>query len=100
MALLRVAQEALSNVRKHACAQRVCAHLNATSPKTVTLSVHDDGCGFDGRSEDALEGAQRFGLRGMRERVEELGGSLRVDSTPGHGATVTALLPLAGAGRQ
>jgi two-component system response regulator DegU len=94
MALLRVAQEALSNVRKHACAQRVCAHLNATSPKTVTLSVHDDGCGFDGRSEDALEGAQRFGLRGMRERVEELGGSLRVDSTPGHGATVTALLPL------
>ncbi|MCU0507756.1 MAG: GAF domain-containing sensor histidine kinase [Anaerolineae bacterium] len=99
VALLRVAQEALANVRKHACAQSVCAHLNASSPKTVELTVHDDGCGFDARSE-ALDGAQHFGLRGMRDRVEELGGSLRVDSTPGQGATVTAMLPLAATGRQ
>jgi signal transduction histidine kinase len=73
--------------------------LNASSPKTVELTVHDDGCGFDARSE-ALDGAQHFGLRGMRDRVEELCGSLRVDSTPGQGATVTAMLPLAATGRQ
>lgn len=97
-ALLRVAQEALANVRKHACAERVCVHLNAVSPKTVELSVHDDGCGFEAHEVelDASEQGQRFGLRGMRERVEELGGSLRIDTAPGRGATVTAVLPLNG----
>jgi signal transduction histidine kinase len=99
MALLRVAQEALANVRKHACAQRVCAHLNATNPKMVELTVHDDGCGFDAGAIE-VEGGLRFGLRGMRGRMQELGGSLRIETAPGCGATVTAMLPLNEPGRR
>jgi signal transduction histidine kinase len=99
MALLRVAQESLANVRKHACARNVCVHLNATDVKTVELSVHDDGCGFDA-TEIAVEDSHRFGLRGMRGRMQELGGSLRIDTAPGCGVTVTAVLPLNGPGRR
>lgn len=98
VALLRVAQEALANVRKHACAQNVCVNLNASDPKIVELTVHDDGCGFEASDYEAVgpEQGQRFGLRGMRERMEELGGSLRIETAPGQGATVTAVLPLTG----
>lgn len=100
MALLRVAQEALANVRKHACARNVCAHLNASDPKIVELTVHDDGCGFDAQQMDATDDRQRFGLRGMRGRMEELGGSLTIDTARGCGTTVTAVVPLSGPGRQ
>ena len=48
MALLRIAQEALANVRKHADAKTVCAHLNVAHGNFVELSVKDDGCGFRG----------------------------------------------------
>jgi signal transduction histidine kinase len=94
MALLRVAQEALANVRKHACAQNVCAHLNASDPKTLKLSVHDDGCGFSVPLIDASQDQEHFGLRGMRERMEELDGSLLIDTAPGCGTTITAILPI------
>ncbi len=98
MTLLRVAQEALANVRKHACARRVFVHVNAGSPNFVRLSVHDDGCGFDTAELDD-RGSQRFGLRGMRGRMEELGGSLDIDTAPGAGTTVSAVLPLRAPGR-
>jgi len=79
--LLRAAQESLANVRKHAGARRVDLHLDYAGDETV-LRVSDDGCGFD------PELAAGFGLNGMRARVEEAGGSLRVDSSASAGTTV------------
>lgn len=94
MALLGVAQEALTNVRKHAKATNVCVHLNASCRKSVQLTVQDNGSGFDSRSPGGAAG--HYGLTSMQGRVEELGGSFCVDTAPGCGTTVAALLPLAG----
>lgn len=84
--VLRAAQEALANVRKHARATAVELEL-AYSGGGVTLEVRDDGVGFDLRTP-----ARGFGLRGMRQRLEPLGGRVAVDSTPGQGTTVTVAL--------
>ncbi len=81
--LYRLAQEALNNVLKHAHAQRVRVRLAMTSDRTV-LEIADDGVGFL----PGLPGADGFGLRGMRERAERLGGTLQVDSAPGAGTSV------------
>lgn len=94
MALLRLAQEALTNVRKHASATRVCVCLNAACRKTIELSVEDNGHGFDRVAVDQASG--HYGILGMRTRMEELGGSFRIDTQPGAGTTVTAVLPLTG----
>lgn len=80
--LLRVAQEAMTNVRKHAAATSVTVRL-AGGPSTVELEVTDDGCGFDTA---ALHPG--YGLGAMSRRVEQVGGRLRVDSSPGSGTTV------------
>jgi len=84
--LLRVCQEALSNVRKHAHARSVTVRLSY-DPGTVRLEVSDDGQGFD----PAGAGAG-FGLRGMRARVAEVGGTLAVDSKPGAGTKVSVAM--------
>ncbi len=91
VALLRAAQEALSNARKHAAARNVAVTLSYMD-HAVALDVHDDGAGFD---EDRIsaDGNSGFGLRAMRERVEELGGGLIVESEPGEGATLVVELP-------
>jgi signal transduction histidine kinase len=86
--LYRVAQEALNNVLKHAHAAHVSVRL-APSNGHVRLEIADDGVGF----EPALQGASGFGLHGMRERVERLGGTLEVDSSPGAGTHVQADVP-------
>jgi signal transduction histidine kinase len=86
--LYRVAQEALNNVLKHAHAARVSVRL-APSNGHVKLEIADDGVGF----EPALQGAGGFGLNGMRERVERLGGTLEIDSAPGAGTHVQAEVP-------
>ena len=78
--LYRLVQEALNNVLKHAHAGRVRVRLGVANG-IATLEVADDGIGF----EPALQSAAGFGLRGMRERVERLGGSLRIESSPGAG---------------
>lgn len=83
--LLRAAQESLANVRKHAAAERVELTLDYGGTET-TLRVHDDGRGFEPAQ------AAGFGLNGMRARVEEAGGSLRVVSTPRGGTTVEVLI--------
>ncbi|MBV9452537.1 MAG: sensor histidine kinase [Rubrobacter sp.] len=94
-ALLRVAQEALANCRKYAQASQVVMTLSYMS-NLVTLEVKDDGVGFDPaqpptkRSE--LSGG--FGLKGMRERVEQLSGTLLVESVPGEGTTLMVELPV------
>jgi signal transduction histidine kinase len=86
--LFRVAQEALSNVVKHAHATRVRVRLEIASDPTI-LEVCDNGAGF----EPSLLNGAGFGLRGMRERVEHLGGSLKVASAPGEGTRVWVEVP-------
>ena len=85
--LLRVCQEALANVRKHAGAQSAHVRLDYDDDG-VRLEVSDDGIGFD---PGQVNGG--YGLRGMRTRVTEAGGTLTVDSTPGAGTRVSAMVP-------
>ena len=85
--LLRAAQEALSNVAKHARASRVGLTLSYMED-VVTLDVRDDGAGFD--PEVKTDG---FGLIGMRQRVSRLAGALVVESEPGGGTAVSASVP-------
>ncbi|MBO0806624.1 MAG: sensor histidine kinase [Nocardiopsaceae bacterium] len=85
--LLRVAQEALANVRKHAAARQVDVGL-CYADGAVRLTVADDGRGFD--AEAASDG---YGLRGMRDRVRQAGGTIAVTSAPGEGTVVRAEVP-------
>jgi signal transduction histidine kinase len=95
--LLRIAQEALHNVEKHAAAQRVQVLLATrtppASPPVVLLRVEDDGRGFDPRR-IRPRGDGGYGLVGMRERVRLVGGSLTVESRPGAGTRLTARIPI------
>jgi signal transduction histidine kinase len=86
--LYRVAQEALNNVLKHAHAGRVALRLTVADGG-ATLEVADDGVGF----EPTFHGSDGLGLRGMRERLERLGGTLRIESSPGAGTHVQAEVP-------
>ena len=88
--LLRIAQEALANTIKHAAAREVIIALHE-SPDAVVLSIRDDGRGFVPAPPDAPI-SSHFGLLGMRERVEKIGASLDIQSSPGHGCTVTVTL--------
>jgi two-component system, NarL family, sensor kinase len=87
--LFRIAQEALTNVRKHAHAREVRLSLRRHGA-SLRLSVRDNGRGFSARrpSNDG------HGLLGMRERAKLLGGRLQVSSTPGHGTRITARVPM------
>jgi signal transduction histidine kinase len=85
--LLRTGQEALANVRKHAAARNVAVRLCYASDR-VRLEVTDDGAGFD-----PARAGGGFGLRGMRARVTEAGGTLTVGSEPGAGTRVSAMVP-------
>jgi protein-histidine pros-kinase len=84
-ACYRIAQEALENAVKHAAARRLQVSLEQDGA-AVTLTVADDGGGFDPAGKAA---AERYGLQGMRERAELAGGRLAVDSRPGQGTRVT-----------
>lgn len=88
--LVRIVQEALSNVRKHAGAGRV-AISGRVQEDALYLEVADDGVGF---APDNISSDARFGLHGMRERAEMLGADFQVISCPGHGAVVHVRLPL------
>jgi signal transduction histidine kinase len=91
-ALLRIVQEALANVRKHAAASRVTLTLSYLDD-AVTLDVHDDGVGFDHAATAAAAGAG-LGLHAMAERVAALAGSLAVESAPGEGTTIAVEVPV------
>ena len=101
--LFRVAQEALTNVARHAHASRVDVSIEKL-PRGVGLTVQDDGRSFDVDRLSHAKGNKHLGLLGMRERVEMVGGSLRVESTPGQGTVIRAQIPLgngrAGGGRK
>jgi signal transduction histidine kinase len=89
-AVFRVAQEALSNVAKHAQATRVQLTLTYLDD-TLLLDVADDGTGFDPATR-----TDGYGLAGMRRRLERVGGTLTIESTSGDGTTLNAAVPLAG----
>jgi PAS domain S-box-containing protein len=90
--LYRVAQEALSNVRKHAQARHVEVTLSGTS-YGYRVTVRDDGIGFDPAAQDG-ELPGHLGLVGMRERVEAAGGWIEMHSQPSEGTTVEFGVPL------
>ena len=90
LSLLRIAQEALSNVARHAAASRVVVTLSYVGD-TVTLDVDDDGVGFDGQPRPQVNGG--FGLPGMRERIAAAGGTLAIESVPGQGTTIAVSMP-------
>jgi signal transduction histidine kinase len=85
--LLRVCQEALANVRKHAGARQVRVRL-CYAGTTVRLTVTDDGKGFDPGGTNG-----GYGLKGMRDRVSQVGGTVEVASVPGRGTEVSAEVP-------
>ncbi|MCW5626062.1 MAG: PAS domain S-box protein, partial [Burkholderiales bacterium] len=87
----RIVQECLTNIAKHARATAVEVRV-IQSGSVVAVRVRDDGRGINGSNG---ADATRFGLLGMRERVEGLGGHFAVDSSPGEGMTVLAQIPLA-----
>jgi signal transduction histidine kinase len=94
--LLRSVQEALSNVRKHARADQVAVTLSYMGD-VVVLDVQDDGVGFDptGVQAPPAGGASGgFGLAAMRERIEELGGTLLIESAPDEGTTLVVEIPV------
>lgn len=93
-ALYRIAQEAVTNVIRHAEARRVvlrCRHDGGD----VVLEIQDDGRGFDARDVDAFVGRGRLGLAGIRDRAALLGGSAVIASSAGGGTTLTVRIPRA-----
>ena len=98
--LLRTAQEALTNVAKHALANRVSLTLSYMED-LVTLDVLDDGVGFRPHATRAGSSADGgFGLAGMRQRVQLLAGQLDVESEPGGGTAITVTVPAIPAGSE
>ena len=87
--LVRIVQEALNNVRKHAQASQVGIHLREWSDDLV-LEITDNGRGFD---PDDVPSLAQYGLRGMRERAELIGADFQIISQPGLGTTVRLSLP-------
>ena len=91
----RIVQECLTNVARHAAATRSDIHVTRINDSrhrdVVKVAVHDNGKGFAQRRERE---ATRFGLIGMRERVQALNGEFNIDSRPGEGVTVTAVIPV------
>jgi signal transduction histidine kinase len=94
--LLRIGQEATTNALKHAQASHIRLELRYDQ-NCVQLAVSDDGCGFDVQSA-APSDAGHFGLLGMRERAEKIGGRLKITSDAGTGTVVEVFVPLAGTG--
>lgn len=92
--VVRIVQEALSNVRRHSGAARASVRLQRED-EWVHVSVEDDGRGWD---PETAQGRQktRFGLQTMRERAQSLGGALHIDTAPGRGTRVTAKVPVEG----
>jgi signal transduction histidine kinase len=88
--LLRIAQEALTNARKHAQAQQIIVRLWADDDE-LGLTVTDDGRGFPGAL-PVDKDYRSYGLASMRERAESLDGSLTVATQPGHGTRITAVI--------
>lgn len=92
-ALFRVAQEALTNVARHAKATTVKVTIEKLS-SAIRMTIEDDGKSFEVRSAFRRGGRKRLGLLGMRERIEMVGGRFQVESAPGKGTIITGTIPL------
>jgi signal transduction histidine kinase len=90
--LFRVAQEALTNVARHARASRVELSIEK-QPDYICMKIKDDGKSFDVKRVLLAHGAKRLGLLGMRERSEMVGGRFDVESAVGQGTTIIAQIP-------
>jgi signal transduction histidine kinase len=92
--LYRIAQEAMTNVRRHAKASEVEVRLQ-WEDEQLELSVTDNGLGFQVQEVlDQVHAEKRFGLLGMQERAYLMGGTLEIESAPGAGTTLRVVLPL------
>jgi signal transduction histidine kinase len=89
LALFRIVQEALGNAAKHAHANRISVRLTR-SGDDVSLTVSDDGAGFDANRLTASGG---LGLVMMRERASQLNGTFEFESAPGRGTTIRVVVP-------
>jgi signal transduction histidine kinase len=96
--IIRVIQEALTNVRKHARATSAVVRVTCDDG-FVTFRIEDNGCGFD-LAKRLLDADSGFGLHAMRERIESIGGALAVDSAPGRGTALIARVPVSPGGGQ
>jgi signal transduction histidine kinase len=92
-AVYRIAQEALQNVMKHARAAHVQLRLSV-APGAVLLEISDDGVGFDPATATERAGPVGYGLPGMQQRAELLGGQLTTDSAPGRGTVLRLRVPV------
>lgn len=90
--IFRIVQEAVTNSIRHAQATRLVVELHFSRDR-VKLRVSDDGCGF-GPDADGQEGSTHFGILGMRERAEQVGGTFSVGASPHGGTTVEASIPI------
>ena len=91
-ALFRVAQEALTNVARHAHASRVEVSIQKL-PDCISLTIKDDGKAFSVERALRSNGGKHLGLLGMRERLEMVGGRFHVESVPDKGTTIAAQVP-------
>lgn len=93
VSLYRIAQEALTNVIRHAHAEQVAVELTIRNGG-VNLQISDDGCGFAPRQPAAQTGKRHLGLISMNERAQMVGGVLHIESTPGKGTTILVYVPM------
>ncbi len=94
--LLKIAQEAVTNAVRHGQPSLIVIELRF-SLRELLMMIRDNGCGFDGQSHSQSSGPEgHFGLTGMRERAEGIGGRLTVQSTPGSGTAISLQLPIDG----
>jgi two-component system sensor histidine kinase DegS len=94
IAVFRIVQEALTNARRHARADRIAVTLDQ-DPDVVSCSIVDDGCGFDANEPAPTDRSRRsYGLSSMRERARLLDGRCTVESDPGSGTRIEVRIPV------
>ncbi len=93
-ALFRICQETMSNIARHAQASAVLVQVGIEGDEVVAIEIEDDGKGFDPEAVARREGRRSWGLMGIKERAEILGGVARVESAPGKGTRVEVRIPL------
>ena len=98
-ALLRVVASAAANVRRHAGPAEVTLSVGFL-PGAVTVDVHDSGRGFDPAAVPEPSASGGYGLRAMRQRIEQLGGTFSLETAPGEGTVVAAEVPTGFAGHE
>jgi signal transduction histidine kinase len=92
--IYRFINEAIINVQKHACAQKVHISLQVSDEKGISVAVEDNGVGFELPTNlESLVSEKHFGLVGLYEQADTLGGKMQVESAPGKGCRIMAVLP-------